>query len=63
MLLRNKKNGLIYAYHKVLMDSGEYEVFEEQKPVPVSEQPAPSRARRKRVAINITGDLNGTDPK
>jgi len=61
MLLRHKLTGNIYAYHKVLADSGEFEEFVEPKPEPVSEQPVVKQARRKRVAINITGDTNGTD--
>ena len=61
MLLRNKKNGLVYAYHKVLMDSGEYEVYEEHPIAPVSEQSESKKTRKKRSAIN-TGDLNGTNP-
>lgn len=61
MLLRHKTTGNIYAYHKVLVDSGEYEEFVEQKTVLVSEQPVKRKARKKKVAIQISGEPNGTD--
>lgn len=61
MLLRHKQTGNVYVYHKVLADSGEYEVYEEPKPVLVSEQPETKKARKKRVAIQTDGESNGTD--
>lgn len=61
MLLRHKVTGDVYSYHKVLADSGEYEIYEEPKPVVVSEQPAQKPVRRKKTAIQIHGELNGTD--
>lgn len=61
MLLRHKVTGDVYSYHKVLADSGEYEIYEEPKPVVVSEQPVEKKARRKKVAIKHDGEINGTD--
>lgn len=61
MLLRNKQTGDVYAYHKVLADSGDYEPYEEPKPVLVSEKPAVKKPRKKTVAIQINGEANGTD--
>jgi hypothetical protein len=62
MLLRHKQTGDVYVYHKVLMDSGEYDIYEEPKPaVVVSEQPEMKKARRKKVAIQTDGETNGTD--
>lgn len=61
MLLRHKITGDVYSYHKVLADSGDYETYEEPKPVFVSEQPVIKKARKKSVAIPINGEPNGTD--
>ena len=61
MLLRHKVTGDVYSYHKVLADSGDYEAYEEPKPVLVSEQPVIKKARRKKSAIQTDGELNGTD--
>ncbi len=62
MLLRHKQTGNVYVYHKVLADSGEYDVYEEPKPtVLVPEQPEMKKARRKKVAIQTDGETNGTD--
>lgn len=61
MLLRHKVTGNVYSYHKVLVDSGEYEIYEEPAPVVVSEQPVEKKARKKKVAIQNDGELNGTD--
>lgn len=60
MLLRHKLTGDIYAYHKVLADSGDYDVYEEHTPEPVSEEPV-KKARKKKAAINTDGEQNGTD--
>lgn len=63
MLLRHKVTGDVYSYHKVLADSGDYEIYEEPQPVSVSEQPVAQKARsKKRAAIN-NGDAHGTDAK
>ena len=61
MLLRHKVTGDVYSYHKVLADSGDYEMYEEPKPVLVSEKPVLKKARKKSVAIQINGEANGTD--
>ena len=60
MLLRHKVTGNVYSYHKVLVDSGEYEIYEEPKPVVVSEQPAEKKARRKKALPN-SGVTHGAD--
>jgi len=61
MLLRHKVTGDVYSYHKVLADSGDYEMYEEPKPVLVSEKPVIKKARKKSVAIPTNGEQNGTD--
>lgn len=60
MLLRHKRNGNVYAYAKVLMDSGDYEIYEEPKPAKVEPEPA-KVVRRRRSAIPKTGEPHGTD--
>ena len=59
-LLKHKTSGDVYAFHKVLMDSGNFEVFEEQ----TKEIPAPApvivKQTRRKKAMQI-GEPNGTD--
>lgn len=61
MLLRHKKTGNVYAYNKVLWDSGDYEelVVEEQKVT----QPEPEKKliRRRRAAIQSNGEQHGAN--
>lgn len=60
MLLRHKRNGNIYAYAKVLMDSGDYEIFEEPKPIKA--QPKLAKVvRRTRESTSKIGEPHGTD--
>ena len=60
-LLKHKTSGDVYAFHKVLMDSGNFEVFEEQiKEVPAPEPVVVKQTRKKAMRI---GELNGTNPK
>ena len=61
-LLKHKTSGDVYAFHKVHMDSGDFEVYEEQiKEVPAPEPVIVKQTRRKK-AMQI-GEPNGTNPQ
>ena len=59
-LLRHKKIGDVYAFHKVLMDSGDFEIFAEQ--IEVLPEPVVVKVTRRKKVMQI-GELNGTNPK
>lgn len=62
-LLKHKTSGDVYAFHKVLMDSGNFEVYEEQiKELPTPEPVVVKQTRRKKAMREI-GELNGTNPQ
>jgi hypothetical protein len=63
MLLRHKKTGNVYAYNKVLWDSGDYEELVEQvQQVP---QPTPEKKviRRRRAALQPHGEQDGANAR
>lgn len=63
MLLIHKRTGNVYAYNKVLWDSGDYkELVEEQKNTPVAE-PEKKIVRRKTLTLKVNGEKYGTDAK
>lgn len=64
MLLRNKRTGFVYSYAKVLANDPEFEVFEENPPVPQAHESVaektiavPVRKRKPKKA----GETNGTN--
>ena len=59
-LLRHKKSGDVYAFHKVLMDSGDFEIFAEK--IEVLPEPVVVKVTRRKKVMQI-GELNGTNPK
>jgi len=61
MLLQHKLSGDVYSYHKVLMDSGDFKIFESPPPIeiaPVAEVRTVKHVRRQRKNL---GETNGAE--
>lgn len=61
MLLRHKRTGNVYAYNKVLWDSGDYEEYVEPKEVVPQPEPERRVIRRRRAAIQPHGEQHGAN--